>query len=194
MARVEALPVQRGDSALASIAVPTPASLKLRQSTDAVRRRARPLDGIPPADRTLAEAYSYWSRVRPGGLLPARRDINIAEFCPLVGAMHLVDASSATAEDYRFRVYGSKAPTETAPDFGAQRLGDVKSEIYRRSVIEDYRTVVLTGVPAYHQIAAKIDLDVHTYSRLILPLADDGRRVTMLIVCTNSRSFDDLAV
>jgi hypothetical protein len=73
-------------------------------------------------------------------------------------------------------------------------IADHPSEVYRRMAIEDYGAVAFTGTPAYHHVVALLDFVRYSYSRLILPLADDGRHVNMLMSGIVKRHFDDLRI
>lgn len=163
-------------------------------SNDVVRRRAQPLDLMATEDERLDFAYRYWTGKRQNGLLPARKDIDVIDLRPVIGAMHIVDVAAADPNEYRFRVYGSKVRMRRFQNYTNHCVGDHPSETYRSAVAEDYLSVVATGVPSYQQIVARIDHINYSYSRLLLPLADDGRRVNMLLVCINDRAFDDFQV
>jgi hypothetical protein len=49
-------------------------------------------------------------------------------------------------------------------------------------------------VPCYQQIVALVDFIQYSYSRLILPMATDGRTVDGLIICINARKFPDFTI
>jgi hypothetical protein len=49
-------------------------------------------------------------------------------------------------------------------------------------------------VPCYQHIVALIDFIQYSYSRLILPMATDGRAVDGLIICINARKFPDFTI
>jgi hypothetical protein len=179
---------------MASIVAPSQRPVGRAAPAEIFRRRAYALDRIPVEDSTLAQAHALWSRQRNCGLLPAYRDIDVAGIGLLVDAVHLVDTSATSAEQYLCR-FDVAAPAPMPPsDIADLRLADVKPAAYRQAVMEDYRTVVLTGVPAFHHVAGRLDGASHDYSRLILPLADSGRRVTSLVVCTNTRVFEDFSI
>ena len=166
----------------------------IARTSDIVRRRAQPLDTMATEDERLDFAYRYWRGKRKDSLLPARRDIDVLDLRPIIGAAHLIDVTAADPIDYRFRVYGSKVRMDRFQNYTNHRLGDHGSETYRTAIAEDYLAVVSTGVPSYQNIIAMIDHVKYSYSRLILPLADDGRHVNMLLVCINDRRFDDFAL
>jgi hypothetical protein len=68
------------------------------------------------------------------------------------------------------------------------------SKTMRDATIEDYQSVCFTGVPCYQHIVALIDFIQYSYSRLILPMATDGRAVDGLIICINARKFPDFTI
>ena len=56
------------------------------------------------------------------------------------------------------------------------------------------KSVCFTGVPCYQHIVALIDFIQYSYSRLIVPMATDGRAVDGLIICINARKFPDFTI
>lgn len=166
----------------------------IAKASDVIRRRNVPCSRIPDADAKLRAAYHYWQSKRNNGLLPARRDIDVLDLRNLMGRMHVIDVADRDPPDYRYRLFASNIPLDQFKNYTNMRLGDYPSEAYRRTVMEDYLACVTTGVPLYQQIVASIDYMNYSYSRLLLPVADDGRKVNMLFACTNDRKFDDLTL
>ena len=164
---------------------------EIADDRDVVKRRRMSVEDIPQTDRVLSEALVYWQSLRSEGLLPARRDVDVLELRPLVGNLHLVDVGNGPS-DIRFGLYGTRVPLQNFQDFTGKGPGMVGSAVYSQSVMEDYQAVQATGTPCYQHIVARIDYILHSYARLILPLADDGRHVNKLLVCINKREFDDL--
>jgi hypothetical protein len=160
---------------------------------DVVKRRRLPLNEISPEDSKLTAAYEYWQSKRRNGLLPARKDIDVIDLRPVIGKTHIVDVSRDDPTNFQFRLYGSSVPEvmKSAPD---KTVADMMSKALQQSVIEDYTAVCFTGTPAYHHVVAMLDFIVHSYARLILPLAENGRQVDKLVVCVNARTFPDLQV
>lgn len=166
----------------------------LVEATDIVKRRRLPLDQISPEDEKLRWALAYWQSRRRDGLLPARKDVDIVELRPVVGTTHLVDVSADDPAKYRFRIYGT-AVRQVIQNYTTELvLGAWPSKALRDSVIEDYSAVAFTGTPSYHHVVALIDYVTYSYSRLILPMANDGRQVNMLLVCINARKFSDFTL
>lgn len=162
---------------------------------DIVKRRRQSLESFSAEDGQLQKAHAYWQTKRRGGLLPGRNDIDIVDLRPLVGWMHLIDVSHDDPGEWKYRVSGTLVrfdPQRINPS--NLRIRDFPSSIYRESLIEDYTAVKFTGVPAYHNVVALVNFRHYSYSRLILPMAADGRRVDTLLVCIHKHRFGDLAV
>jgi hypothetical protein len=172
----------------------------LADHRDVVRRRRLALSEIPREDQKLVDVLQYWTSKRRNDLLPAREDIDIMVLRPVLGRTHLIDVTAEDPADYRIRLYGtmtrvvSSGRLDNPNNPTNLRLGSYPSEPYRKALMEDYHTVCLTGVPCYQQVVANIDYIAYSYSRLILPMAQDGRKVDTLMVCINPRKFSDFTI
>jgi hypothetical protein len=62
----------------------------------------------------------------------------------------------------------------------------------RDDAIEDYWEVVTTAVPTY-QLINRVEKNLpYSYARMLLPLAEDGRRVDRLVVLINERRLPEI--
>jgi PAS domain len=158
---------------------------------DKVYRRGISLwDSTAPKSDTLMSLYRYWGSLRPDGLLPKRGDFDIQRLRPVLGMTCVVDVTAENPDDYFVRLFGSEIPLST--DMSRHRVGDYPSLPYREMLAQDYQAAREIGAPLYHEIAALIDGKRHSYARLILPFAEDGRRVNQLIVSSIHQKFPDL--
>jgi hypothetical protein len=169
-------------------------SAQLGPLDDIVLRRPQPLSSLPAGDPELNLVYEYWNGCRNDGLLPRRKDIDVLQLKPVLGHTHLVDVSAQDPADYRFRLYGSKVRLDRFRNYSNTRVGDYPSIPYRTALIEDYSSVAWSGTPLYQHIVARLQSIRYSYSRLLLPLAEDGRKVNMLVVCTRDRVFSDFSI
>ncbi|MCC7046353.1 MAG: PAS domain-containing protein [Alphaproteobacteria bacterium] len=158
---------------------------------DIVLRRPQPIASLPATDPELNIVYEYWNSCRRDGLLPRRKDIDVLQLKPVLGHMHIVDVTAQDPSDYRYRLYGSKVRLNRFSNYTNTRLGDLPSLPYRNALIDDYSAVAWSGTPLYQNVVARLQSIRYSYSRLLLPLAEDGRRVNMLIVSTHDRVFPD---
>lgn len=161
---------------------------------NAVKRRQLPIEALAERDEVLDMAYRYWHSKRREGLLPARNDIDILEVSRIIKHTHLVDVSDENSDLWRFRLTGSVVPQTWPWGVGRDKISDCPWQPYREMLVEDYGTVKFTGAPMYHEIAARVDWVALTYSRIVLPLADDGRKVDNLMSCVVLRDTPGLAL
>ena len=159
---------------------------------DRVIRRRLPLwETEPPKHDVLMGLYRYWESLRPTGLIPARKDFDVLRLRSVMGTTCVIEVAGREPPDFLVRLYGSRL---TLPNNMSNRtLGDMQcSDRYREMLVEDYGAAHDIGVPLYHEITAMIDYVTHSYARLILPFAADGRCVDQLIVSSVSQDFPDL--
>ena len=185
--QTDAMPAHAADAQALS-------DVEIADGRDIVKRRRFALEKIPSEDADLTAAWRYWESLRKDGLLPSRKDIDILKLRPLASKIHLVDVSADDPPRFRYRLYGSGIPLDSFRNHTNMVLDEYPSEAYRQATIQDYEAVCFTGVPSYQQVVARIDYISHGYSRLIAPLAENGRRVDTLMVCIRLRKFDDFTI
>lgn len=76
--------------------------------------------------------------------------------------------------------------------YANRALGEMPEGLMRDDAIRDYRAVVTSGAPSYHLISIVEHEVSFSYARLLLPLAQDGRRVDRLIVLINERAIPEI--
>lgn len=169
-----------------------PERRKSDEAADVVKRRRLPLSDFAAEDDKLAQALAYWQSKRQNGMLPSRRDIDVVDLRPLIGFMHLVDVVDAAGGQFKFRLHGTRV--RLGQSFSENVVEKFSSKTMRDATIEDYQSVCFTGVPCYQHIVALVDFIQYSYSRLILPMASDGRTVDALMICINARKFSDFSI
>jgi hypothetical protein len=162
-----------------------------RDAADIVlRRRVTLWEPTPVKDKTLMTLYRYWEALRPDGFLPSRTDFDMDKLRPVMGMASVVDVEYDDPLEFRIRLQGSRLPLKS--DHTKHSISDIRSLPYQEMLAIDYRAAKEIGCPAYHEIAARLDYSTHSYARLILPFAKDGRRVDQLYVCSTLVKFPDL--
>jgi hypothetical protein len=121
------------------------------------------------ADPALDAVYRYWRSRRVDGLLPRCTQVEMARLTPANGHVALVNVTGSHPRDDRFPRDGTMA-----------RLGRA------RLAAEGDLSVAWLGTPRYEDVRHHASRE-SGYGRLVLPLAEDGRRVDMLAVCTSAR-------
>jgi PAS domain len=162
-----------------------------KQRDRVIRRRLPLWEPDPPKNEVLMALYRYWESLRPTGLIPSRKEFDVLRLRPVMGTTSIIDVDSEDPCDFRLRLYGTNLKLPN--DMSNRRLADMQyAERYRDMLMQDYAAARDIGVPLYHEVAAMIDYITHSYSRLILPFAADGRNVSQLIVSSISQDFPDL--
>lgn len=108
-----------------------------------------------------------------------------------MGTTSVVDVDDHDPHNFRLRLY----PTNLhLPGTMANRtLAEMEySEMYREALMQDYAAARDVGAPLYHEIVAMLDYVTHSYARLILPFAADGRTVNQLVVSSVRQDFPNL--
>ncbi len=167
--------------------------VEFKDRQDVVRALRWPWECIDTHDGLLIDALRYWQSLGDGGLLPKPGAVDPIVLKPLLGWIHKVDTSDADPQNYYFRLWGSNATLEQFAPFKGLRVSDYPSLPYRDAVLQDYQDAVATGVPTYQQVLARVKYREYSYTRLILPLASDGRRVNQLLVCITERPASKLS-
>lgn len=149
-------------------------------------RLSRPLNMISAEDEWLGRLLSFWRSARRGRRLPSTESLDSLELLNIAcGRAHIVETGSSNPSGYRFRLWGTV--NSYGDGYANRSLGEMPQGLMRDEAMEDYRQVVAAGSPNYHLINIVENQLLYSYARLLLPLAQDGRRVDRLIVLINER-------
>lgn len=151
-----------------------------------------PLASISAGDEWLGRLLECWGSARRGRRLPSSESLDSLELLNIArGRAHIVDTRGSNPAGYRFRLWG--AVNSYGDGYSNRTLGEMPAGLMRDEAIVDYRQAVATGIPLYHLISHVERSLSYSYARLLLPLAQDGRRVDRLIVLINERHLPELA-
>ncbi len=155
-----------------------------------VRRMRLGLHDIAAVDPRLARVYSDWSQRRKAGALPNWSGADLEDLRPWVDRLQVVEPVDARPHGGRFQsvidVLGEHSHYDPYSGFMDLSLDCPTADSSVRGLIEDYTNVVFFGTPALHRVEVATDTANRGFHRLILPLATDGRRVSLLLVCLNA--------
>ena len=154
-----------------------------------VRRRsaiadARHVDGL------AAIAFGWWERQRRSvGILPAPLALVPPTLALSVEASCLLDVRQLNPLRFEFAIV-DRTGTNVFPDLAALAEHGGRLRDHHRSLYDDLVTATFSGTPAYLVVESRTDTESVVYRRVILPLADDGSRVSqLLIVLAADRPF-----
>ena len=154
---------------------------------------SRSLNSIAPEDKWIADVLTIWREARSGSRLPSSGSFDPLEVVNIArGRAHIVDTRAPDAEGYRFRLWGKDNPYPG--EYRNRTLEQMPAGLMREDAVEDYWGVAATGVPTYDLIRRVEQQRLISYSRLLLPVAENGRSVDQLVVLVNERRLPELDV
>ena len=141
---------------------------------------------LPPCDKRIGDLYRYWLSIRPSpALLPGRRNFHPTDIPRLLQWIWLVDVQHAPLR-FKYRLVGTAHvdaandnPTGQWYDEVHPRFGQSTAYPQFVAVAEHAQVAFYRGPPVY-----VIDEKYKTIERLILPMAQNGSDVDMLLAIT----------
>lgn len=155
-----------------------------------LQRQRLPISRIAAADPRLATVYAAWSARRQGGLLPEWSGAEIHDLRPSIDRLQVLETAEGRPASGRFQravdVLGEDQGYDSFSGFMDLPLAFPTTDAIVRGLIEDYTNVAFFGSPALHRVTVAADEGTRSFHRLILPLAADRRRVSLLLVALNA--------
>lgn len=137
-----------------------------------------------PCDPFIAEAIAYWKRIRPGdGLLPGRRHFDPVEIPRLLPHTALLDVVREPRIRVKGRMGGSKLTEVYGIGLEGRFFDEVIPDFDDSQAAKDFRQVAADGVPKWYRGAQSVKRGKSHLGieRILLPLAEDGRAVDMIL-------------
>jgi hypothetical protein len=138
--------------------------------------------GAPAAAvRAHEELFAYWASLRVGGRLPARRDLDPANFKRHLPTISLIEVLNE-ASDFRMRLAG----TGLYGVYGGEITGRRLAEVYAQPALDYWRGELKQVVTEQRPAVGAHNLAWRGASHLSilwlrLPLASDGQAVDMIL-------------
>jgi hypothetical protein len=162
------------------------------ENRDKIVRRRMPLDAFDRPDAKLEHFYRYWLEKRGDLIAPQRKAIDVIDLRQLLGMLHVIETAGREPGGYLYRLFGSESRIAGGAKLDQRTVDQFPSQAMRQALREDYAEVVATATPLRQHIVAQLDYVRFSYSRLIVPLSEDGASITSLMVSVVRRSFADL--
>ncbi len=140
-------------------------------------------------DARLSRLYDLWLERRGPRVLPERSDFDPVRLKPWLGNLALIEVGED--REYRYRLYGTNFVFRFGVEMTGRTVEDLPPE-QSAAIREDYDAVVDSVRPLSRRYTSRFDIiDLHrrldsqrleTWERLVLPLANGGDAVAMLMV------------
>jgi hypothetical protein len=133
-------------------------------------------DRYPDLSRMLA----YWESKRGQRFAPRRADIDPAELVAFLPRLLLADVQRDPLE-FRYRLVGTAICAMHGAEFTGKSPRDFEPAALGTVIHEHYCDVVRRREPTLYLLQLDTHVQSRSYARLLLPLSEDGREVTMLM-------------
>jgi len=129
----------------------------------------------------LREAYAYWSGKLAGRPMPRRRDIDPVEIPALLPYVVLIDVLSDPL-DFRYRLIGAEVRNISKANYTGKRFSELPDKARGGVIWDSCEQTVLAARP-FSQSPSYIgpERSVRGCENLLLPLSEDGVRVSMIL-------------
>ena len=144
---------------------------------------SEPASAVPVLLRSadLRRLWEYWERRRGGRRMPARADIDPAEFKPLIGRVSVIDVIGEDRLSFRFRLAATPFCLALGREMTGKMLDELPGPETRAFLETNYLEVVRTARPLALSGAIRLDERDWMGESLILPLSAEGDRVERLL-------------
>ena len=136
-------------------------------------------------DPLLRGVALYWRGKLRKGRLPGRHDLDPVEIPDLLSHLYLIDVERAPLR-FRHRLIGTQITEWAGRDATGTYVDEVDYGPHRETMIAEYSDVAARGLPRCDDLEARWpNPDYKFYTRILFPLASDGRTVDMLFCALN---------
>jgi hypothetical protein len=127
----------------------------------------------------LQPVLRYWDEKRGERFAPRRRDIDPAELKDWLPRIMIADVAYDPL-DFRYRLSGTGILDVHGKELTARRPQDLDPPEYGQLIYEHYCEAVRRREPLLYLVLFDSLDRSRSYARLLLPLSEDGNKVTML--------------
>jgi hypothetical protein len=140
---------------------------------------------VPPsnADGRVLQLFGYWKAIHPpDGGLPGRQRLDPAAISALLPFVWLADIQREPLR-FRYRLLGTEHARVFGRDYTGHWLDETHVNFYASPGYPQYVAAAEQGRAGYRRghSLAMLPMDYRSIERLLLPLAQDGKAVDMLL-------------
>lgn len=167
-----------------------PSGRRGRRCSRGRRLERRYIETDDVASSAIVALQDYWQRLHRDRRLPAKRDIDPAEIKPLLPYLVIAEIHWEPLR-VRYRLVGTEAARFAGADYTGQWLHETGWGEAIAEIETNFRRVAESGRPLFgaDRILWVDDKWKH-YEWAMLPLSDDGTRVTHCLIIEDFRHFE----
>lgn len=142
-------------------------------------------------ERPLCALQRSLSRKKRGDLLRCSDVLltDVLEVEPsLIGMVHVVNVKASDVKDFYFESYGYRAGVLFGKDFDSRSISEISAPCFRQFVFDSYRMVKASKKSWFSDVSTDQCNFRSSYSRLMLPLCDDGGNISHVLVAIHRHS------
>ena len=130
----------------------------------------------------IREIYDYWTDKRGGRSMPARTDLDPLDIPKLLPNIILIDVEPPD-DRLRVRLMGTWIVHMFDSDYTGQFVDELDLGEAADEIVQEYSAAVVAAEPicSDHRLRT-LSGQFYDIERVILPLSNDGIRVTMLLI------------
>ncbi|MDF1791124.1 MAG: PAS domain-containing protein [Thalassobaculaceae bacterium] len=129
----------------------------------------------------LLQAFHYWDDIRGEAAMPGRSDLDPIDIPTLLPHVILLDVIPPN-DRLKVRLVGTQVVQMFGADYTGLFLDEINFGEVREKVLRDYNGAVGVARPIFSDHTfRKLGGFLFDIERVILPLSEDGRSVTMLL-------------
>lgn len=142
-------------------------------------------DQITSARSEVKQLLEYWRSIRPADLMPGRQLLDPTVIGPLLPNIWLVDVHRDPLR-FRYRLLGTHIVNRLGRELKGAWMDEAHPDFRQSAGYADYVAVAEEGVAAWRRGPSTFtdDRRWRTIERIILPLAENGRVVDILLGLT----------
>lgn len=152
------------------------------------------LDALDAAiqDPGIRRFWHYWCARIAAGELPGRRALDPLDFQYVLGRVVLIEArravqTAARPWSFRYRLIGTEIVGRDGYDLTNRTLDDLPEPEYREQIRRSWTSVCETATPFHILRDRMMDGRARRYEAIVLPLAENGRDIDMLVSVQHHR-------
>ena len=134
-----------------------------------------------PASADLRRLLAYWNGQRGARTFPGRGDIDPVDLGFMLDRIALTEVHDGDPRRYRLRLVGSFWHRLVGFEATGMWLEDWPHANQRKITMDFYEALIAGRAPRFTRRDAIVDDQVLSYEIMLLPLSEDGSRVSMIM-------------